>query len=602
MDAPSLPLTCGEVMDIPGTTCVGCAAIVPYGTSSLSGFSCCVIASHTEVHLLGPDIVKRDGTIISVKLWSPNVEQGHVRITSIVAFLPGAGEDGAPGTPDSTQQHEHTVPDTTYVVVAWESSHEHQQQPHVTTLFFSLLDTLSAPDNPIVVANETTFFKERNRQRLVRLFYNPLFSVSAKDGEYVVLCSCYHDEQRKEASTGPNKRRNQRVLTPGDPHNVINGCFSFVHFRPGQTEERSLEAMWLIDAPSCTAPWLVSPSCGGIVSALTVQKQQGEAPCAVAAMGTTRGRVIIMYNGRSSVVRRSRGPIADVAFVESSDAQAQVVPCGSDAVEQLQRRLKVLSDNSPVYTSRNESGKFVPTSLVVLDSLGYIMVIRHVNGDASTVQMVPDVQQFITLSWGILNTASKPDASGNDITFGSGECSASQFSDCSKSSSDLPPGRIVFCRHRQRYALAGEDVDGTCTPPTNDRGDTGGDSTVKAMYGPGHVLSSGLLSIAVVPESPGRVEFVVSTMGQLIASVVWNEQDDTFGIGKCLRAPESMFFVGFVDFFNTGVAEVVMAGVHHVLVSRRSRREHVARALLLLHLLDGNEGRTTTTDSTLSMC
>nr|CCC92979.1 conserved hypothetical protein [Trypanosoma congolense IL3000] len=572
MESDPLPPTCGEVVDIPGTTCVGCTAVVQYNMNHMSGFSCCFVASAGGIYVMRPNVGSGKGAVLTSKLWSPDTPKGSVRFTSLVAFLVWPAASHVIDVLRSEQQCE--PPDTTCVVSAWEGE---GGQGHLTALFFSLKGLLGAGP-PTVVVRETSFFKDRGHRRVFRLFYDPLFSTSAAVGVHIVLCSCYDDSLRKDVSHAATAVRGRTLLTPGDSRGAFNGDFSFVMCSTERKDLMGSEAVWCTGAPSCSSSWMAHQPCGGVVSAIVVRECREAATYAMVAMGTTRGRLHLLYSDKSNVMRHSKGPIADLAFCENSDAM--YTDWDDAALKQLIRCRLGSAAASAGSNSEAKCNETPAMNLVVLDSLGYVMVVRDVDGGGSVVQMVSDIQQFIALSWRRLPCDDRFNNSSLDVRSRSVETAPCLTTSSPTNSSELLTQRLVFYRRRCSSHLAADTTGNTSHTSPNGLG-----TCAIAPGGPGQIFSAGLLHMTRVPGPLGRVELVISTMGQLIVFLPWRAEQDSFCISGCIRAVEPMFFVHFVDFFNTGVADLVMGGMHYVLLARRSRSEQCRKAAELMRLL-----------------
>ncbi|RNF14574.1 hypothetical protein TcG_07528 [Trypanosoma cruzi] len=572
MDATSLPPTCGEVMDIPGIPSVGCVAVLQYEMGTAAGFSCCVVASREEVYILGPELLVRDGSLISVRIWRPHVEKKLTRVMSLVAFLlhPAADE-----VSNVFQKHKVEAEiDEVCAVVAWEDD-DGQQQQHITTLFFSLLQALSTPQNVSVKSFETSFFYERNQQRVLRLFYSPSFSSEFRKGKHVVLCSGYDETVRKHACLTPSEERNRHILTPGDPRGVLSGIFSFVLCNSVVEDDACRwDVTWTTHAPAWVASWILQSPFDGVVCSLAVQK--GEVSSVVAAIGKTNGQLILFHADGTHVSHRFGGPIADLAFVSTrcirGDEKYRV--CAVTELIDQQKENAFSSLNRMPELEVADDGR---RSLVLLDSLGRVIVLRDVTEGMASAQIVSDIQQFITLAE---NRASHP-SSGSVA----GESAAGRpVTVSSKRFFDISSLRQFFYRGKTKRIQKDRQDDKVDSISVQESDAIRQPEQENGMFA-GHILSRGLLSLASLPGPRGCTELVVSTMGQSIVSIPFDKNEGVFSIAGFIEASEAMFFIDFVDFFNTGVTELVMAGMHQVLVARRSRCQQKRRAALLLRLL-----------------
>ncbi|RNF19248.1 uncharacterized protein Tco025E_04202 [Trypanosoma conorhini] len=571
MDATSLPPTCGEVTEIPGTPSVGCVAVLQYGMGNIAGFSCCVIAAKEEVYLLGPDLSMRDGSLTSVRLWRPYMEAKMARVNSLVAFLlcPAAQE----ARTISHGQKDCAQADEACAVVAWED--DDGQQQHLTALFFPLLRALTAPKNAPVKSFETSFLHERNQQRVLRLFYHPLFVNGSCKGKHVVLCSGYDESVRKDACLTPSEERHRHILTPGDPRGVLPGMLSFLLCNAvAENNVCGWDVVWTTKAPAWVAPWMVQLPSDGVVCALAVQQ---EGSSVVAAAGTTNGRVHLLHADGNHVSHRFGGPIADLAFVNTLCNKAEE-RYRIGAVTELLQRQETRTSLELKNTSDADAEVDAPTCLVLLDSLGRVIVLRDFTGGKKSVQVVPDVQQFITLA----EQRAPCPSSGSFAT--EATAGGRRVTVSSKRFFDISSLRLVFNRRKPKEEVQGELHENMADPAFVQERDAGSPPERESGVIAGHILSRGLLSLASLPGPRSCAELVVSTMGQSIVSIPFDQNEGTFSIAGFIEAPEAMFFIGFVDFFNTGVTEMVMAGMHHVLVARRSRHQQKAKAALLLRL------------------
>ncbi|KEG10452.1 hypothetical protein DQ04_03701080 [Trypanosoma grayi] len=584
MTATSLPPSCGEATGIPGTPSVGCVAVLQYAVDTVGGFSCCVVATREAVYLLGPDLESSDGSLASVRLWRPHAQTNAARISSLVAFLLRPAAHKVHGT----LCEEGVVAEEVCAIVAWESDGGCQQ--HITALFFPLVSVLSAVESAPFTVNETSFVQARNQQRLLRLFYHPLFTGASFTSDHVVLCSCYDETVRKDARLTHNEERNRHVLTPGDPRGVFSGVLSFVVCSEVPNDACKWNVEWFAQAPTSVTSWLAHCHTDGVVCAVAVQQALSHV---IIALGMTNGRVVLFHEDGRRLPYRFGGPIADLAFVYPwgiHNNERYRNPVVNQFLQHQQRKEKSsLEVSSPV----TEEAVGV-LSLVILDSLGRVVILCDVNGGTPKMQVVPDIQQFITLAKHRVSCLSNPNHNTGDVEETAGVRPVTMSS---KNFFDLSSLRLFFQRRKQKDTpldLAGEKVNRT---PAGEAEDTKRSSRDrKDALLAGHILSRGLLSLALAPVSQGRVELVVSTMGQSIVSIPFDKNEGVFSIAGFIVAPEPMFFVGFVDFFNTGVAELVMTGMHHVLVARRSRHQLMERATLLLRLMESGEARSSTSE------
>ncbi|ESL08022.1 hypothetical protein TRSC58_04283 [Trypanosoma rangeli SC58] len=572
MDATSLPPTCGEVTDIPGTPSIGCVAVLQYEMGNLAGFSCCVVASKEEVYLLGPDLSVRDGSLTSVQLWRPHVEAKMAQVNSLVAFFLCSTAHETPNIPSKQKNCAET--DEVCAVVAWEDGGGRQQQ-HLTALFFPLLQALSTSHNAPVRSIETMFFHERNQQRVLRLFYHPSFVTGSCKGKHVVLCSGYDETVRKDACLTLSEEHQRHILTPGDPRGDLLGMLSFVLCN-AVTEKNACgwDVIWTAKAPAWVAPWIEQPLSDGVVCALAVQQEESSV---VAAVGTTNGHVHLLRSDCSHVSYRCSGPISDLAFVNTQCNRGEErhrIGVVTELVQQQEAKTSLDLNNTPETVVEDDA----PMRLAILDSLGRVIVLRDFTGGTESVQVVPDIQHFTTLAehrapYSSSSSATEGPASGRPVTVGL------------KRFSDISSLRHVFNRRRPKEAQG--DAQNTTADPTSTQqiGIVRQPENENGMFA-GHILSHGLLSLASLLGPRGHAELVVSTMGRSLVSIPFDKNEGAFSIAGFIGTPEAMFFIGFVDFFNTGVAELLMAGMSHVLVARRSRHQQKTRAALLLQLLE----------------
>ncbi|RNF11486.1 hypothetical protein TraAM80_00932 [Trypanosoma rangeli] len=572
MDATSLPPACGEVTEIPGIPSIGCVAVLEYQMGSLAGFSCCVVASREEVYLLGPDLSVRDGSLTSVQLWRPHMEAKVARLNSLVAFFlsPTAHE-----TPNiSSKQKNCAEADEVCAIVAWEDDGGRRQQ-HLTALFFPLLQALSTSQNAPVRSIETQFLHERNQQRVLRLFYHPSFVTGSCKGKHVVLCSGYDETVRKDACLTLSEEHQRHILTPGDPRGDVSGMFSFVLCNAViEKNTYRWDVIWTAKAPAWVAPWIEQPLSDGVVCALAVQQEESSV---VAAVGTTNGHLHILHSDCSHVSYRFGGPISDLAFVNTQCNKGEErhrIGVVTELVHRQEAKTSLNLNNTPEAVVEDDA----PTCLVILDSLGRVIVLRDFTGGTESVQVVPDIQHFITLAehrapCSSSSSAIEGPASARSVTVGL------------KRFSDISSLRHVFNRRRPKEAQS--DVQNTTADPTSIQqiGTMRQSENENGMFA-GHILSRGLFSLTSLLGPRGYAELVVSTMGRSLVSIPFDKNEGAFSIAGFIEAPEAMLFVGFVDFLNTGVAELLMAGKRHVLVARRSRHQQKTKAALLLQLLE----------------
>ncbi|KAG8348272.1 hypothetical protein ERJ75_001740000 [Trypanosoma vivax] len=556
---------CGmEATGIPGVASVGCVSTLQYNVGNPSGFGSCVVASHDGVYLLGPDVVKRNERLLSVRLWRPIDVEGAVLYTSLTAFFvrPFDSDNGAS-----------KATDIVCAVVAWESGGGQHQ--HVTALFFSLLSSLAVWESAHVTASETSFVRDRGPRRVLKLFYDPLAFKASQQDEHVVLCSCYDEVMRRKVYLSPSEEPSRRVLSPRNPHGTFVGMVcSVVISYSGSPDSRCWRAAFVSNLRPTIAPWLEDLPCSGVVCAIALRRNSESALVSV-AVGLTNGYLVFLRGNGTKVTHRFNGPIADIVFVDACglESKANHGLQNIQGVEMLPRGLQeLLSGNQRVLECSNVGGP--ATSLVVAESLGRIIIIQNLDGEKPVLHVVADIQRYVSLSIpSALNTTSKV------------RCNSSED--------------VKSLNHRPVILKTPVNFAAHCTPLHRMRCEPKGaeqksdslipfarEPHVSGMHcNPGPILAEGLLCMARVPNDVGNIEFLVSTMGHPIVSVVWNSGCGAFTISGYLLAPEPMFFVGFVDFFNTGVAEVVMAGMRQVVVARRSRRLQSARASLLLRVL-----------------
>ncbi|ORC92005.1 uncharacterized protein TM35_000042190 [Trypanosoma theileri] len=605
MSATSLPPTCGEVMNVPGIPCVGCVSVLHYNTHTATGFSCCVIASQEEVCVLGPDMHRGGGALTSVQLWRIKSQRKTAQITSLVAFLltpptlSSSSLSPSPPPPRSSEEmgEESVIIDEVCAVVSWEEQNEEESEPnyHITALFFPLVRTLLSEEDVPVVVKETSFLHERGQQRVFRLFYHPQFSMNFSEGIHVVLCSCYNEQAEKENLLSHSEERNRHVLTPGDSRGVFSGAFSFLVCSSTAGEYSRWEVAWHHTPPACVASWMVRSPCNGVICSVAVQQQQKQqkqereeqqqTSHVMCAMGTTNGRVVLLRADGSSSTHRYGGPIVDLAFVHTGSMHGDERYRNRIVTELLQQQsLQKTACTTSAFTLKNTQCEKKSMTLVILDALGRVILLHSVNNNKPNVRVVPDIQQFITLpgngiSLGINSIDNH--VTKEPVVDGSVAISSKNFFDISSL-------RLFFLRRKTkdvRHELRERTVSHISTSDSGVIQRPVRDNAFLA----GHVLSRGLLCLATTAGPWGRVELMVSTMGQSIVSIPFDKNDGTFSIAGFVVTPEPMFFVGLVDFYNTGVEELVMAGRYHILVANRSRQQQKAKAALLLRLLSKAE-------------
>ncbi|CCW61362.1 unnamed protein product [Phytomonas sp. EM1] len=200
-------------------------------------------------------------------------------------------------------------------------------------------------------------------------------------------------------------------------------------------------------------------------------------------------------------------------------------------------------------------------ALAVLNSVGSVVILRALQSELPLVQMVPDLLPMSP----VMNTSMGSFADTHLM-----RSFRMPKNDGAPSSGTQPPG----------YPPTTSNA--VSSPSVRNFADLFG-NTEEMMVG--HVLSRGLLCITQLEGDYGTVELVVSTMGHLIVSIAFNATENRFFIADTMITPAAMYFVGFVDFFATGCADLVMASHSTVLVARRSRAALQEKASLLLRLL-----------------
>ncbi|KAH9601365.1 hypothetical protein LSM04_000598 [Trypanosoma melophagium] len=615
MSATSLPPTCGEVINVPGIPSVGCVAVIQYNTHTVAGFSCCVIGSLKEVYVLGPDLRKGGSSLTSVRLWCINSHRKKARITSLVAFqlTPSTSSSLLSSTLRSSEEmgEESATIDEVCAVVSWEEEKEEEEEEgeqkyHITALFFPLVRTLSSTEDVPVVVRESSFLQERGPQRVFRLFYHPQFSINFSNGIHIVLCSCYNEVAEKDNLLSHSEERNRHVLTPGDSRGVFSGAFSFLVCSPNPSGDGSWEAVWYHTAPVGVASWIARSPCNGVVCSVAIQKQEEkeeeqsqkqeeqerereETSRVVCALGTTNGRVMLIRADGSSLTHRYGGPIVDLAFVHTECMHADERYRNRVVTELLEQKQQSSMQKTTVAVSasaiKNSENEKKLVTLVILDALGRVILMNSVTDKKPNVRVVPDVQQFITLPEnGISLGINSIDNHVAKAPVVNGSMAVS-----SKSFFDISSLRLFFLGRKTK------DIRPELRERTLSHFSLGDSGSVQQRHVrenaflAGHVLSRGLLCLAKTAGPWGGVELMVSTMGQSIASIPFDKNDGSFSIAGFVVTPEPMFFIGLVDFHNTGVEELVMAGRQHVLVANRSRQQQKAKAALLLRLLSKTE-------------
>lgn len=382
---------------------------------------------------------------------------------------------------------------------------------------------------------------------------------------------------------------------------------------------------------SDVAPWLARFQTDRVISVFAVQDGAdgctgGEADgVAVAAAGSLDGRVFVVTATGDRVVRRLVGPIADLTFVSTRTAPVNAhVRCSvvDELVEEaMQQQLKG-SDlstspaeciaSSSVLGGAGSSGADIAMALVVLDSVGRVVILRGINSATPTTQSVADIPQVITLAERHQSTLTFVDLPRPGLP-PHPPVSSKSFLDLS-SLRQFFHRRITVSRRdgavphsgagsgsaglglpprREGSGEVGAMTGGTrsggslVATPANDslasRG--GGDRQEDAHSMTGHVLSRGLLCVTSIEAARGRPELVVSTMGQAVVALPFDPVEGNFVITGFTVTPTPMHYVGFVDFFGCGTADLVMAGLQSVLVARRPRSSLREKALLVMRLL-----------------
>ncbi|EPY21891.1 hypothetical protein STCU_08445 [Strigomonas culicis] len=252
--ATLLPPTCGKETGLPGVPGVGCVVTLKYSGHLLSGerraFSACLIASDTDVHVLGPNLEAFPTTrrLTSRRLWRiPSSHAAPTRprhvpersqnpLVSSDDELSDSGTFPAPANAVASRNiclqafllygrgqmpPRELDDDTTAVLIAWSDEHGAH---HVSLLLFSLVSALNPSISSLKL--RVTFVRDiiqiEPQEYVLRLFYDSALSstgddAAAEDGgahpvpRWVVLCATY----RMTARRAPGSRSKVTPLGGG---------------------------------------------------------------------------------------------------------------------------------------------------------------------------------------------------------------------------------------------------------------------------------------------------------------------------------------------------------------------------------------------------
>lgn len=567
---------------------------------------------------------------------SSRPERSAATIIALSAFLlfPLENECGtrARGTSDNND-------DAVATVVAWVDT---TARSHITVLTFSLRTALTASQPEAstlvsIVALDALLLPPT--KSILRLFYHPAMTAETT-GEiggltdsqptisHVLTCAVYTTspfsstaeeaysditsagavEASTAAASNAAKKTSAATVTPSisrysgvqssvehasrEVRRVVQrrGELQYITVRVKMTSD-GFAASWKASAGPATeaevAPWLLPLNINRIVCAMVVQSSS---TAVIAAVGTTDGRVFTVGSNSQRLVRRVKGPVADLIFARTtpikaeSNLRASVVDEFVVEAEAIQMKNGSFAGQYATEMQRRCDDDF--SALVVLDSAGQLLILRAINSGAPITQSVLDVPQVITLQNREKQTL---------IFVDNQHRSTEEAPVSSRNFLDLNSLRHFFQRRRantrrraphrsdtppmQHYPASSSSLSPT---PVNDS--LIGNSSDEGILS-GHILSRGLLCVTSTIGESGIAELVVSTMGQVVVSVPFDPNEGCFRIAGFTVTPAPMYYVGFVDFFGNGSPALVCASLQSVLVASSTQSVIKDRADLLLKLL-----------------
>lgn len=320
-----------------------------------------------------------------------------------------------------------------------------------------------------------------------------------------------------------------------------------------------------------------------------------------AAIGTMDGRVYLLSSASIVKARRIDGPVADMKFFvysipedESSSAKCSSVnayngkpkdkPCrgerrkkrnyspdqesyrlpeidalllSPDEYEQKKPKSISVRNRSAVESKSNlsekkEKSSSLDVTLVILDSIGKIILLRRVNTNCGNVQIVRDVAHVVTLlsHWEVGKSSASHSLLSREEKPGNKLCKPNSLSEYQ---AEMGPPHAVAVSDESMIA--------------------------------GNILSSGLLHSAIRYHP---LQLIVSTMNRGIVILPFHPKEDKFSISSYTLYPTPVLYIGVSDLFATGAEDLLLAGVDSVLIARQTQHVQRRNAFTLLRLLSRN--------------
>lgn len=398
----------GEVTKLSGVPNKSCVAYVVYHSHPAS-FAATVIASAQELHFISTS--SKAGTVTR-KLWRPSdyVHSGktdyhhHVsdcgsstRIFSLTAFLlhPQSSEHE-----DRRVESSQYPPDTVCILFAWEDAKRTQ---HITLLMVSLLAAFNlAGEGSSVFLSQREVFVMSPRRCLLCFIHHPSFSSSTSSiSNHVVVLSTY--ATREKDVPVPSMEGSFIYLTiletaeEADCTHLSN----LVVLPPVVGASPSVSRRVVVGevGAESIAGWIGSFQVKKVVSSFdlapNVCDNTSDAPLHSlrGAAGTTDGRVYLLCEGSHRIIRRVSGPVVGLKFVTPLGSGGCSTHPSRDCCCRIASIDHLLERKRANYSS---AAAFCDVSLIILDAIGRILIIRRVNSNSSVVQIVNDIPRIIT--------------------------------------------------------------------------------------------------------------------------------------------------------------------------------------------------------------
>lgn len=430
---------------------------------------------------------------------------------------------------------------------------------------------------------------------------------------FIVIREVFQSVLSNSFSSSDSRRKNHSITLSTDPFNLTTLKKLLVSWKLLKSSQLEIG----IPSESQMASFLAHlTSIKGIVSCLEVLPLQGVLEHGTtdllryssklisdsdtkfrAAVGTMDGRVFLLSAATIILARRVSGPVADIKVVvpAACSYRAAFYSCDSrkttteaseerrektentkrkKATQQLKgNRLPqidvLLSSAKPLQrnnqrvfgrkkscsdeSSEQQKEDPLDITLVILDAIGKIVLLRRINRSCSYVQTVADVPHIATL----LKRCEKENVS-------------SLQSEISREVSKTGTSRTEPFEEFQRYALSTNDF-------------TSSDQKMVA----GHILSSGLLHAAIRYHP---LQLIVSTMSRGIVILPYHPEKDQFSISSYTLYPTPVLYVAVADVFATGAEDLLLAGLDSVLIARQHQSIQRRNAFTLLRVLKNSSG------------